>query len=69
MEAKTKLLNEIKELWSSENIEKFDIAPELLEYLEQKDLEDLKEKILKSMSELSEEQKDWLSQFRKGTPY
>ncbi len=65
MEAKRELLNEIKELWSSENIEKFDIAPELLEYLELKDLEELKAKILKSMSELSEEQKDWLFQFRK----
>ncbi len=65
MEDKKSLLNEIKELWKSENIEKFDIAPELLEYLELKDLQELKERILNSMSELSEEQKEWLSQFRK----
>ena len=65
MEDKNSLLNEIKELWSSENIENFDIAPELLEYLELKDLQELKERILNSMKNLSEEQKEWLFQFRK----
>jgi len=34
MQDKKALLNEIKELWKSENIKDFDIAPELLEYLE-----------------------------------
>jgi len=65
MEDKKALLNEIKELWKSENIENFDIAPELLEYLELKDLQELKEKILNSMSNLTDEQKEWLFQFRK----
>lgn len=65
MEDKKSLLNEIKELWTSENIQGFDIAPELLEYLELKDLQELKEKILNSMTDLNEEQKDWLFQFRK----
>ena len=65
MEDKKSLLNEIKELWKSENIENFDIAPELLEYLELKDLQELKEKILNSMSNLTDEQKEWLFQFRK----
>ncbi len=65
MEDKKSLLNEIKELWKSENIENFDIAPELLEYLELKDLQELKERILNSMSNLTDEQKEWLSQFRK----
>ncbi len=65
MEDKNSLLNEIKELWKSENIQNFDIAPELLEYLELKDLLELKEKILNSMKDLSEEQKEWLFQFRK----
>jgi len=65
MEDKKRLLNEIKELWSSENIEDFDISPELLEYLELKDLQELKSRILNSMQELSQEQKDWLFQFRK----
>jgi len=65
MQDKLSLINEIKELWKSENIESFDIAPELLEYLELKDLEELKAKILNSKSNLSQEQKDWLMQFRK----
>jgi len=65
MQDKLSLINEIKELWKSENIESFDIAPELLEYLELKDLKELKAKILKSKSNLSEEQKEWLFQFRK----
>ena len=65
MEDKKCLLNEIKELWKSEKIQNFDIAPELLEYLELKDLQELKEKILNSMSNLNDEQKEWLSRFRK----
>jgi len=65
MQDKKRLIDEIKELWKSENIEDFDIAPELLEYLELKDLEELKAKILNSKAELSEKQKDWLFQFRK----
>jgi len=65
MEDKNSLLNEIKELWKSKNIQNFDIAPELLEYLELKDLQKLKERILNSMKDLSEEQKEWLFQFRK----
>ncbi len=65
MEDKKQLLNDIKELWKSEKIQNFDIAPELLEYLELKDLQELKERILNSMSNLSQEQKEWLFQFRK----
>jgi len=65
MQDKLTLINEIKELWKSKNIENFDIAPELLEYLELRDLIELKAKILKSKSNLNEEQKDWLMQFRK----
>ncbi len=65
MEDKKRLLNEIKELWSSKNIDSFDIAPELLEYLELEDLEKLKAKILNSLQNLTKEQKEWLSNFRK----
>jgi len=65
MDEKEKLLEEIKELWSSQSIPSFTIAPELLEYLELKDLQDLKVKILDSMSNLNEEQKEWLFQFRR----
>jgi len=65
MEEKLKLLNEIKDLWSSNSIEEFDISIELLDYLEVKDLEELKFKILKSLSTLSDEQKEWLQKFIK----
>ena len=65
MEDKKMLLDEIKELWRSENIKEFDIAPELLEYLEIEDLQKLKAKILNSLNTLSQEQKEWLAKFRK----
>ena len=65
MEEKIKLIEEIKELWNTENIPKFEIAPELLEYLTLDDLQELKAKILHSQKILSEEQKEWLFQFRK----
>jgi hypothetical protein len=65
MEDKKALLNEIKKLWSSQKIDNFDIAPELLEYLELEDLQKLKAKILDSMQNLTNEQKDWLFGFRK----
>ena len=65
MEDKKSLLNEIKELWKSKNIKEFDIAPELLEYLELKDLQELKARILNSMQNLTQEQKEWLEKFKK----
>jgi len=65
MEDKKRLLNEIKELWNSKNIKSFDIAPEVLEYLEIDDLIKLKTKILDSMQNLTKEQKDWLEKFKK----
>ena len=65
MEEKEKLIEEIKELWSNNDVPEFDIAPELLEYLTLRDLKELKAKILQSQKILSEEQKEWLLQFRK----
>jgi len=65
MQDKKALSNEIKELWRSKKIKDFNIAPELLEYLELKDLQELKVKILDSMRNLNKEQKEWLSKFRK----
>ncbi len=65
MEDKRLILNEIKELWKSNNIEDFDIAPELLEYLELEDLKKLKAKILNSLKDLNSEQKEWLAKFKK----
>ena len=65
MDEKVKLIEEIKELWGEKDIPQFDIAPELLEYLTLSDLQELKAKILQSQKVLSEEQKEWLFQFRK----
>ena len=62
---KRALVEEIKELWQNSLTSEFDIATELLEYLELKDLEDLKRKILNSLSNLTKEQKEWLQQFKK----
>ena len=65
MQDKLALIDEIKELYKQNNIEEIQIAPELLEYLELKDLQNLKAKVLESLSTLSQEQKEWLQQFRK----
>ncbi len=63
---KEDLLDDIKKLWNnSKIIEDFDISPQILEYLEIEDLEKLKYKILNSMKELNDEQKEWLSKFKK----
>ena len=65
MQDKLTLVDEIKELYKQNNIEEIQIAPELLEYLELKDLQNLKAKVLESLSNLSQEQKEWLQQFKK----
>ena len=65
MQDKLLLIDEIKKLWKSNNIKEFEIAPELLEYLELKDLEELKYKILNSQKNLTQEQKEWLQKFKK----
>jgi len=65
MQDKLALIDEIKELYKQNNIEEIQIAPELLEYLELKDLQNLKAKVLESLSNLSQEQKEWLQQFKK----
>ena len=65
MEDKKELLNEIKKLWNSKNLPNFDMDESLLEYLDIKDLQNLKAKILDSFTTLSNEQKEWLAKFRK----
>ncbi len=62
---KNALIDEIKQLWHNNLTSDFDIAPELLDYLEVKDLEELKKRILSSLSTLTPEQKEWLQQFKK----
>ena len=63
MEDKIKLLEEIKELFDRQNLKEFEISKELLEYLEIEDLRNLKRKILSSLSNLDDEQKEWLKGF------
>ncbi|NPA27903.1 MAG: hypothetical protein GXN91_02485 [Epsilonproteobacteria bacterium] len=65
MEDKIKLLEEIKELFDRQNLKEFEISKELLEYLEIEDLRNLKRKILSSLSNLDDEQKEWLKGFIK----
>ncbi len=65
MQEKEKLLQEIKELFAKQNLQEFTIAPKLLEYLSLKDLQELKAKILHSLSTLSSEDKEWLQQFKR----
>jgi len=65
MQDKIAIINEIKELYQKNSIKSIEIAPELLEYLELKDLQNLKAKVLDSLSNLSDEQKEWLMQFKK----
>jgi hypothetical protein len=65
MEDKKILLNEIKKLWNNKTLPNFDIDESLLEYLDVKDLQNLKAKILNSLTTLSSEQKEWLAKFRK----
>jgi hypothetical protein len=65
MQDKLALIDEIKEIYLSHNIEKLEIDERLLEYLELKDLQNLKAKVLQSLSMLTNEQKEWLKQFKK----
>ncbi len=65
MQQKEKLLQEIKELFAKQKLQEFTIEPELLEYLSLKDLQELKIKILQSLSTLSSEDKKWLAKFKK----
>jgi hypothetical protein len=65
MQDKLAIIDEIKEIYSNHNIEKLEIDEKLLEYLELKDLQNLKAKVLQSLSTLTNEQKEWLKQFKK----
>lgn len=64
MNEKEALLKEI-EILISYGKEEPTINPELLQYLEIKDLESIKESLLRKVGTLSEEDKVWLEQFKK----
>jgi len=64
MDDKKTIIQEIKELWKDPNVTEFDISEDILEYLTLNDLQELKSKILKSLNNLTDEQKEWISKFR-----
>jgi len=64
MNEKEALLKEI-EILISYGKEEPTINPELLQYLEIKDLESIKESLLRKVGTLSDDDKKWLEQFKK----
>ncbi|MBN2722121.1 MAG: hypothetical protein JXQ77_04825 [Campylobacterales bacterium] len=64
MNEKEALLKEIETLISYGK-EESTINPELLQYLEIKDLNSIKESLLRKVGTLSDEDKVWLEQFKK----
>lgn len=64
MNEKEALLTQIEALMSYGK-EEPTINPELLQYLEIKDLESIKEGLLRKVGTLSDEDKEWLEQFKK----
>ncbi len=64
MNEKEALLKEIEALMSYGK-EEPTINPELLQYLEIKDLESIKESLLRKVGTLSDDDKKWLEQFKK----
>ncbi|MDD5405492.1 MAG: hypothetical protein PHE73_00965 [Sulfurovaceae bacterium] len=64
MNEKEALLEQIEALMSYGK-EGQTINPELLQYLEIKDLESIKEGLLRKVGILSDEDKEWLEQFKK----
>jgi hypothetical protein len=65
MQTKEELLKEIEALLSYKPEEKLEINPNYLEYLELSDLESIKNGLLKKIGTLSNEDIEWLQQFKK----
>ena len=62
--SKKQLLEEIKELLSY-GMGKPDISPSLMEYLDEKTLESIRDRLAKNCDRLKEEDRNWLQRFRK----
>jgi len=65
MQTKEELLKEIEALLSYKPEEKLEINPNYLEYLEISDLESIKNGLIKKVGKLSQEDIEWLQQFKK----
>jgi len=65
MHIKEELLKEIEALLSYKPEEKLEINPNYLEYLEVSDLESIKRGLIDKIGKLSEEDIEWLQQFKK----
>ena len=65
MQTKEELLKEIESLLTYKPEQKLEINPNYLEYLELDDLESIKRSLLQKIGVLSEEDKEWLEQFKK----
>ena len=65
MKTKEELLKEIESLLTYKPEQKLEINPNYLEYLEVEDLESIKRSLLKKFGVLTQEDKEWLEQFKK----
>jgi hypothetical protein len=65
MKTKEELLKEIESLLTYKPEQKLEINPNYLEYLELDDLESIKRSLLQKIGVLTQEDKEWLEQFKK----
>jgi len=65
MDIKEQLLKEIEALLTYKPEEKLEINPNYLEYLEVEDLESIKSGLLQKMGKLTQDDIEWLEQFKK----
>ena len=65
MQTKEELLKEIEALLAYKPEDKLEINPNYLEYLELEDLESIKKGLMEKIGKLTQEDIDWLEQFKK----
>jgi len=65
MQTKKELLKEIEALLSYKPDDTLEINPNYLDYLEMEDLESIKKNLLAKIGKLSQEDIEWLQQFKK----
>ena len=65
MQTKKELLKEIEALLSYKPDDTLEVNPNYLDYLEMEDLESIKKNLLAKIGKLSQEDIEWLEQFKK----